>query len=348
MQAPQHIQWRQKYLTNFKNIMKNAYFILILLIGTTTIFAQKKGQTPKVSTYKILRDNTNTNFITGNLELVNLTISGSRMSIAGGPGIKAYFNGVYATADYEYHYLDGLSEALNSDANTGHSVYNNQKSRNADANIGYFFKKTVEKKVAMNLYSQSNGSTITHYYTNVDAHVNKIFGVMLGYKSGFSNIMLKEGFLVKPYGNDNVATTSSSYNTATNMQYGWITIGPSFGSIEDVVADIEGYGLRKSQYLRRFYFNLIYAAKTKVEDVYFEIEPTSSVGTNKTLVYRYVIDGNTPMSKLGFNLGMETFKFAKFGLSSKLEVGSAPGVKGNFLGNLYFSFKVGLSLGKCF
>ena len=298
--------------------------------------------------YKILRDNTDTKFVVGNLALANITISGSRMSLAAGPGIRFYSNGFYASADYEFHYLDGLASALKENATTAFSVYKNQKSRNAEATIGYFFRKKVEKKVSLHLYSESQMSNNIHHYINVDAHINKIFGFQLGYKSGFVNTLIPSGVYVKSYDNVSGGTVASSFNMSTVMQYNWISFGPSYGKTEDVIADIDGCGIRKAQYFSRFYANILYAVKTKLEDVYYAAEPTSSAGTNKTLLYRYVLDGNIQMSNFGFNVGYQTFKFNKFGLSNNIEAGVMPGVKSNLIGNFYLSLKLGLSLGKCF
>ena len=54
------------------------------------------------------------------------------------------------------------------------------------------------------------------------------------------------------------------------------------------------------------------------------------------------------MSNLGFNVGYQTFKFNKFGVSNNIEAGIMPGVKSDLMGNFYLSLKFGFSLGKCF
>jgi hypothetical protein len=301
-------------------------FTFLLFCFCASLVAQKK-QT-KASTYSLIRDNTDNKFILGNLELINLTVSGSRMSMAGGPGIKFLMKGLYATADYEYHYLDGMADALVANSQTGYSIYKNQNSRNGEATIGYFFKKRLEKKVRMGLYTQGN----THYYTNVDAHVNKIYGLHVGYKTGFVNLSLP-----------------STYNMATNMQYGWFTFGPSIGNIEDVIAEFTEYGTKKSQYFSRFYFNLIYVANSKVEDVYTVVEPTSSAGPSVNLLYETNLSGSVKMTKFGYNIGYETYRFSKFGFNTKIELGLAPGVIDptiRNISNLYFAFKVSMGLGK--
>ena len=321
----------------------NFYFFLLIQIS---VLAQKVPVNG--IGYKILRDNTDTKFVAGNLAFGNVTISGARMSLAAGPGIRFYANGLYASVDYEFHYLDGLATALKENPTTAFSVYKNQKSRNAEANIGYFFRKKVEKKVSLFLYSETKMSKTINYYINVDAHVNKIFGFQLGYKSGFANILFPSGVNVKSYDNVNEDVKPSSFNMSTVMQYNWISFGPSYGITEDVIADIEGYGIRNAQYFSRFYTNILYAPKTKLEDVYYAVEPTSSAGTNKTLFYRYVLDGNVQMSNLGFNVGYQTFKFNKFGVSNNIEAGIMPGVKSDLMGNFYLSLKFGFSLGKCF
>jgi len=301
-------------------------FTFLLFCLCTSFIAQKRQN--KYSNYILIRDNTDNKFILGNLELANLTVSGSRMSLSGGPGIKFLIKGLYATADYEYHYLDGLADASVANSQTSYSIYKNQNSRNGEATIGYFFKKSIEKKVRLGLYTQGN----THYYTNVDAHVNKIYGLHVGYKTGFVNISLP-----------------STYNATTNMQYGWFTFGPSIGNIQDVIAEFADYGTKKSQYFSRFYFNLIYVANSKVEDVYKVVEPTSSAGQSVTLLYKTNLSENVKMTKFGYNIGYETYRFSKFGFNSKIELGLAPGVIDptiRNISNFYLAFKFSMGLGK--
>jgi hypothetical protein len=288
--------------------------------------------------YKLLREDTDTKFIYGNLGLVNLNLSNSRMSFAGGPGIKFYAKGIYATADYEFHYLDNLADALKGTSQTAYSIYSKQNSRNAQASIAYFFRNEKEKNVKVHVKSEGK----TTYYTNVKAHVNQIFGLEVGYKSGFSNITISD-LETK----DNYNDLPAPSGVTTVMAYNYISVGPSFGKIEDVVAEVAGYGVKKSQFFSRVYVNLLYAPKMEFEDVYLKVSDNNSASPyyNTTFLYQYTLNGNIDLSRLGFNVGYETYKFNRFGASTTIEAGILPGVKKQVSNNIYLALKIGLSFG---
>jgi hypothetical protein len=143
--------------------------------------------------------------------------------------------------------------------------------------------------------------------------------------------------------NSNAEFTTDNGIT-TFMQNGWISVGPSFGKITDVSADFKGYGIKKNREFVRYYANLIYAVSSNLEDVYFNAD----ISGNNKFINQYVLQGNTAMSKIGFNVGIETFKFYGAGLIGGIEGGMMPGVKVTGAGNVYLSIKVGLGIGKSF
>ena len=89
---------------------------------------------------------------------------------------------------------------------------------------------------------------------------------------------------------------------------------------------------------------MIFAASSTLEDVYMN----EGVGSSSPLVYRYVLQGNTAMSKIGFNIGAETYKFYGAGVIYGLEIGMMPGVKVSGAGNGYLCMKWGFIFGKAF
>lgn len=285
--------------------------------------------------YKLLREETDTKFIYGNLGLVNLNISNSRMSFAGGPGIKFYAKGIYLTADYEFHYLDNLADLRQGTPETAYGIYKTQNGRNAQASAAYFFRKEKEKNVKVHVKTEGK----TTYYTNVKAHVNQIFGLEVGYKSGFSNITFTED-RSKDYDGYPVPN-----GITTVMAYNYISVGPSFGKIEDVVAEVAGYGVKKSQFFSRVYVNLLYAPKMEFEDVYLRFQNNNSGGSSVTYLHQYALNDNIDLSRLGFNVGYETYKFNRFGASTTIELGILPGVKKQVADNVYLALKIGLSFG---
>lgn len=309
--------------------------IVLSLVLSVSFLSQVNSQVQ----YKLLRENTDTKFIYGNLGLVNLNLSNSRMSFAGGPGVKFYAKGIYLTADYEYHYLDNLADAIQGGANTAYSIYKKQNGRNAQASAAYFFRKEKEKNVRVHVKNEGK----TTYYTNVKAHVNQIFGFELGYKSGFSNITLSD------------VTTKDNYNQlpapngiTTVMAYNCISFGPSFGKIEDVIAEVAGYGVKKSQFFSRVYANVLFAPKMQFEDVYLKVSDNNSASPyyNTTFLYQYTLNDNLDLSRLGFNVGYETYKFNRFGASTTIELGILPGLKSQISNNIYLALKIGLSFGQ--
>jgi hypothetical protein len=308
-------------------------FIYIMLFCTISAAAQPLK-------YSITKENTDIKFVSEKLAIWDILVSTSRMTFSGGVGGKMYLNGLYLNVNYNFHYLDNLAEASSTDKVQGSSVYKPTKSRDADATIGYFFQKKTNGKVRLHLKSEGKVS----YYMNAIADYNKIFGVQAGYKKGFSQLTIPGGIPVKDYYIPETGTITTEHAVVTYMQYGWLSFGPSYGKVVDVIADVEQYGIRKAQFVNRFYANVLMATSSKLEDVYY----TEGFGSSNPLVHRYVLEGNVPMSKLGFNVGYETFKYTGFGVTAGVEIGLMPGVKMTGAGNGYFLFKWGFILGQGF
>ncbi|MBI3517886.1 MAG: hypothetical protein HY062_00830 [Bacteroidetes bacterium] len=304
--------------------------VYILLLSSLVSVAQ-------TSSYTITKENTDIKCIYGKISLLEALISTSRMSLSTGLGTRMYFNGIYVSTNYDFHYADNLAEASSSENIRGNSVYARQKSRNADIMAGYFFQKDTEGKVRINLHSGSK----TTYYTMVDAHYNKIFGAQIGFKNGFSYMTIPQGVTVSNYYNESAGTFAADAGMTTIMKYSWLTIGGTFGKTVDVDANFTQYGSKGAHYMKRFYANAIIAVKSQLEDVYF----TENYGSSNELVKRYVLNGNVDMSRFGFCIGAETFSLKKFGMITSLEAGMMPGVKTKITNNIFIGFKVGLVIG---
>lgn len=312
--------------------MKKSLFYIILFSSLVSVAQQ--------SNYTIIKENTDIKCTYGKLSLLEALISTSRMSFSTGLGARMYFNGLYVSTNYDFHYADGLAEASSTENIRGNSIYARQKSRNADIMAGYFYQKNTDGKVRINLH---NGSRVTTY-TMVDAHYNKIFGAQMGFKNGFSYMVIPQGVTVSNYYNESAGTFAADAGMTTIMKYSWLTIGGTFGKTVDVDAKFSEYGLKGSHYMKRFYANVIIAVKSELEDVYF----TENYGSSNPFVKRYVLNGNVDMSKFGFCVGAETFSLKKCGMITSLEGGVMPGVKGKISNNLFIGFKVGLVIGSCF
>lgn len=289
-------------------------------------------------TYSNKKVNTDIKFFNVKLGFFDFLVSKSRMTMSAGLGGKLYLNGLYLGLNYDYQYVDQMAEASSTENIKGSSIYKPTRSRYGDATIAYY--KQTEKEGQVKIFLKGVGRT--KYYALVDAKYNKFFGVQLGYKSGFSYLTVPAGINVKDYHSNAEVTTENGLTTF--MQYGWISVGPSFGKITDVSADFKGYGNKKNREFVRYYANLIYAVSSNLEDVYFNAD----ISGNNRLINQYVLQGNTAMSKIGFNVGLETLKFYGVGLIGGIEGGMMPGVKVTGAGNVYISLKVGMGIGKSF
>ena len=288
--------------------------------------------------YTLVKENTDIKFADLKISVWDILISPSRMTFAGGAGGRLYLNGLYLNLNYDFHYLDEMAEASTAEQVRGTSIYAPTKSRNAEAVVGYFFQKESEGEIKVHIKSEGK----TSYYARIPAAYNKIFGVQGGYKKGFSRLLIPTGAKVKDYYAPEAGTITTTEGMSTFMQYGWISFGASYGKIADVEIDVEGYGHRRAQFFNRFYANVLLAGKSTLEDVYY----TTEFGGSNEMVHQYVLQDNTEMSKIGFNLGYESHKFDRFGFIYGLEIGSMPGVKSG--GNGYLLFKWGLIFGKAF
>lgn len=321
--------------------MKKNYFLIISSLFTISLNAQKEfGAQKGAITYSIVKENTDIKFVQGKVAVWDILISYSRMTFSGGFGGKLYLNGLYVGVNYDHQYLDDLAEASSSENIQGSSIYKPTKSRNGEATLGYFFQKETEGKIKVKVKSVGK----TTYYAKIDAKYNKIFGVQASYKKGFSHLTIPTGVLVQDKYLTSRGTFATEYGMTSFMEYGWISVGPSYGKIIDVEADFSEYGTRKAQSFSRIYANVIIAANSKLEDVYM----VENFGGSNQMTHQYVLDGNVVMSKLGFSLGYETYKFSKFGVTAGLEIGAMPGVKISGAGNGYLLVKWGLVLGKQF
>ncbi len=292
------------------------------------------------SSYTITKENTDIKAIYGKISLLEALISTSRMSFSTGLGARMYFNGLYVSTNYDFHYADGLAEASSTENIRGNSIYARQRSRNADIMVGYFHQKDIDGKVRINLH---NGSRVTTY-TMVDAHYNRIIGAQIGFKNGFSYLVVPRGVNVSNHYDESRGSFAADGGMTTIMKYSWLTIGGTFGKTVDVDANFTTYGAKGSHFMKRFYANVIIAVKSELEDVYF----TENYGSSNPLVKRYTLNGNVDMSKFGFCVGAETFSLKKFGMITSLEAGLMPGVKAKVSDNVFIGFKVGLVIGSCF
>lgn len=323
-------------------MLRIVYTAIVLLSLISSIHAQQYLDSLKGY---ITRENTDIKFINAKTSVFDVLISQSRMTFSGGLGGKFYYNGFYLNANYTYHYADNLAEVVGTPLIGGNSIYQNTKSRDADATLGYFFQKKTKGEVKIKISGSRVGRMNVDHYAKVIANYNKLLGLQVGYKQGFSNLTIPEGIIVRDvYINpNNDIKTNTGLNTY--MEYGWFSFGATFGKTIDVAVNLEKYGAKKAQYLSRFYVNLLMSRFSKLEDVYFKDYYSYP---NMTVHNQYILNGNVNMSNVGFNVGWETTNFNKIGIIYGTELGIMPGVKVTNAGNFYLSLKWGIIFGKAF
>lgn len=293
-------------------------------------------------TYKVLRENTDVKFIHAKISPADVLVSTSRMAFSASPGIKAYAKGLYFTANYDFQYIDNMASYITNVK--GSSVYKSTKSRYANTTLGYSFSKIKQGKVYIRLGSGSTngGMTKIEKYTYVDAKYKQQFGVQGGYQKGFSHLTVPSGISVTDYYDESAKVVQTQYKTSTFMEYAWLSFGGSYSKMIDVEVDLSTYGVRSNESLTRFYGNILLSTQSSLEDIYM----VSDFGSSSSYTHRYVLNGNTNLSRLGFNIGYEVFKIKSIGLFYNLEIGLMPGVKIEGAGNGYLSFKWGMLIGK--
>lgn len=321
--------------------MKKTLLILCTLFVSFSGFSQKEAPL----SYKIVQNDAEAGFVRANIDPFNILLSRSRMTFASQLGVRFYKKGIYINVSGDFHYADGLAETQLMDVR-GSSVYSPQTSRNINAMVGYYYSWTKNGPVTFHLKSTSGGyNTVIHHVTKVDVDYKVFFGGEIGFKSGYSSIAYNyedkknsDPLMVKDvYSNKDVGLSG---NFTTYMQYTWLQAGFCYGKIYNASADFSGYGIRKVQYMDRYYLNIVLPMSSNFEDIYY----LSELGTSNPLYNRYSLK-DVKATSLGFKLGYEYIPLKRV-IGFGGEVGIMPGFKG--MGNFYFATKVSFNLGGIF
>lgn len=318
------------------------YFILtIFSLGYLYAFSQNSDK--ETVTYKLTRENTDIRFITEKINIWDNQISGSRFTMSGGAGTCLYINGFILNAFYDFQYLDNLAAV--GDKSFGESIYAPTKSRFGDASIGYNYQHKTRAKVGIRLGSKSDNRR-TSYETKIDAEIIRFFGLQGGMRKGFSHLTIPKSVTVTSTGKTPTDVQTEGKIT-TFMSYNWMYFGTSYGRIEDVKAMFTTFGERGSNYFKRFYFNVLFATKAQLENIY--MEELVNTGTSTITGYREYNLDKVNFSNTGFQIGFENTTFKKkVSVNYGLEGGIYPGIANSREDNMYLVLRWSITFNQYF
>ncbi len=323
----------------------NTVFILL----TAVTFGQKEGKEETLYTKEI--DNPNISFIGLGIHFLSLQVDRFNSPIKFGGEAFAKIGKVYGGA--KGFIGEALIYDLGSEKSSPiYSVYEQSRDyTNFETTAGVeVLAKESKKEVRVILFKQSN----TYYYVNVPTTIKKSYGVEASLNTGNMSFTSKASKIIgKP-------TLPSDYNGTVNLgdefgyefmstyyNYSVLNIGASQTKTYFVLVDSEKYGEHSSSYYIRFYGRLSFLLNHEIDDViaplFTDNNPHQPVG-----YYRFQLQDITPVSKIGFNIGVHLMSPRGFGGNYFAELGVLPGPKSGTLGRTYLNFGGGFSLSKLF
>jgi hypothetical protein len=312
--------------------MKKIFLIVFMLSVFVTVSQNL--------TYSVVSNNPETGFFVVNIDPWNVLASQSRLSFSGQAGMKLYKSGFYLNLSGDFHYIDNL--ASSSDRMFGQSIYEDQKSRNVNALVGYLISWKKNGPIKFHLKSgPGTGGKRVDTYGKVNIDYKQYFGLEGGIRSGYSFLTYKGEATLngKDYYSNSEVPISDFFTTY--MQYSWVQCGFTFGKIINSEVNFSGYGNRTASYMTKSYAHLILPISNSLEDIYF----TPDNGSSTLLTYRYILNDAVPLSKIGFRAGYEFIPMKKL-MGVGLEIGTLPGIKNG--GNFYISTKLSFNFGARF
>lgn len=288
-------------------------------------------------TYTVVANDTKAGFFELNIDPWNVLASQSRLTFSGQTGIKIYKAGIYLNLSGDFHYLDNL--AASSDRMYGQSVYQDQKSRNINATLGYLINWNKNGTIKFHLKTgHGTGDKKVDTYAKIKIDYRQYFGIEGGIKAGYSHLTYKgdPNLTAKDFYSNQEIPVDGFFSTY--LEYKWLQCGFSFGKIVNSEVNFSGYGRRKANYMTKFYGFLVLALSSKLENIYF----TPDNGSSTPLTYQYILNDMVPVSKFGFKAGYEFIPIKKL-VGFGAEIGTMPGIKNG--GNFYLSTKLSFNLG---
>ncbi len=325
------------------------YIIIILFsIISISILSQKQEKENKEekSIYTTEVDNPDFSFIGGAL---SFSMQGDRFAspIAIGGELFARFGAIYGGArrmagveivTFYKTIKTPISSATNSLLNTS-----------ANFMIGYSITDGLERDVSKVILYRSRD---TSYYINIPTTLKTSYGIEMAYENGVTGFMgLANKFEGKSTFSegitDKINLGESFYPkyVNTNFLYNVVSLGASQMKTKCLIVNTK-YGEKRSSSYQRIYARISYLLNYQLADV---IAPGGEeTDTEVPMYYRFKIEGVTPMSKIGFNIGYHIMGVRRFGSMGFAELGVLPGPQSGFLGRVYVKVGGGFSFSKLF
>lgn len=327
--------------------MKNIITIIFTL-SIYIILGQKEGKEEKLFEKKV--DNPNISFVGVAGHILSLQIDKFNMPIKfGGEGyakIGKIFIGARALSGESL--LGYIGKDKKSDI---YSVYQGSGNyTNFEATAGYELASTEsEKLVKVVLFKQGD----TYYYVNVPTKEKSSYGIEASLHNGNLNFTSKTKKVIgKPTlpadlnKTINIGDEFAYEYMSTNYKYSVLNIGASLTKTYYVLVDSKRSGAKSASYYIRFYGRLSFLLDHQIDDV---IAPGPLNNFNQPVGYYQIqLQNTTPMSKVGFNVGIHLLTPRGFGSAFFAELGVLPGPKVGALGRTYLNFGGGFALSKLF
>ena len=333
--------------------MKKTLSLVALLFAFNFYFTQGIDEKDTVI-YSVVEDNPEFGFFNIGVDWMNICLDNNAFPIGTGGTFNFSAGPIYGGADYIF----GLELASGAylgpeDFRDGCKSIYSKSGRKSDfeSYIGYTFKEKKAKEV-QTVKLKAVGKVI--YEMDIDATVLKRYGVECGFRSGYSyyqSLNETNGFQaipVNPYPGEN----ADPFNliASTVMEYNILNFGVSLRKQHDIVINTEEYGDKRSNNYTRLYARVAVLLNSNLDDVSRPTDGNWGDWLNSSPDhYRFNINDNTPMNKVGFNIGASYVtspkNFAGFG---KVELGYFPGPKVGIRNNIYFLLKGGFSFSAMF
>jgi hypothetical protein len=329
--------------------MKNLFLLICFCFYSSFTFSQKD-----TVGYTLLEDNPEFNFISGGMDIINVSFDNNAWPWGTGGSVQFEFDPIYGALNYCFagSMANWVQDPTGNANNGAISIYKNRDGgtkSEISGYVGYSFKKWKEKGKA--IITLANRSKVT-VVTSVDATYEKKYALELGFKKGFSYYQSVvdgggNGFMAVPYlANDQLGNSNPiQLNAGTTLEYTVVNLGFSFIKKHDVVIDVEDYGHKRGHSFMRFYGRLSFLINSNLDDVH---KPVDDDWDNGSPHFKYNINDNTPMNKVGFNLGISSQIPKGLGGYRAVEFGYFPGPKVGITNNLYLFGKVGFSFAALF
>jgi hypothetical protein len=342
-------------------LKKILFLTLVGIISSTTLYAQEDEDGEKKKENLVhgeIEDNQ-----TFNLNVVRVFLplwcasfspyNNSIFDLKG--GLFLDFDKFNIEADYTYMLADrlfpdwGYNDQYHSKSILL-SKFKTQSTNYIRGNTTYYFS-SKDLTVPYKLKLKSHGNV--DYVTYVDAIMTQRFGLRLGYEKGvafygLNNVKLNGFNVIEP---ERGVEEFKYAHQSTMMEYTHLNIGFSISKTYNLRVNFKEYGRKNDSYMSVVNFDLIFALKNKLDNVYATYETKQGIysqnytnfsSTNVNFMSEYNINDYSKKLPFGARISYRWIPFnGTFSLGA--EAGYNPGLLNQI--NLYGKFNIQFSLG---